>query len=130
MWKRARGSRIHEGFLSLFVAGVIVIMLLVFSSVAEASWSHIEGQREILVAGSSPVGTVIKQAVGRSVSLLMIAVGVIIAVPLVIACLGLSVSYVISRICRHFPKHRKVDKKTGTLPGKLSNKLTGYQLTG
>jgi hypothetical protein len=129
MWKRAKGNRIHEGHVSLIVAGFLVIMLLVFSNVAEASWSHLEGGSEILAAGSSPVSTVIKQAVGRSVSLLMMAVGVIIAVPLVIACLGLSVSYVLTRISRHLPKHRRVDITHGTPSGKLSNKLTGYQVT-
>jgi hypothetical protein len=125
MQGQKQANHVRNGLTSLLVVGTVAIALVVFSGVAEASWSHIEGKSEILAASSSPVSTIITQAVGRSVSLLMMAVAIIIAVPLVIACLALSVSYIVTQIGRH--THRKVD----TIPGtKLSKKLTGYQVPG
>ena len=97
----------HKRLPTLLVVGTIAFVLVIFSGVAEASWSHIEGKSEILAAASSPVGTIIKQAVGQSVSLLMVAVAIIIAVPLVIAGLALSVSYILSRAGRRLDKRRR-----------------------
>ena len=101
MWRRKSKRRAHEGLTALISSmGLIALLLVVLSGVAEASLSHIGDRSEILASNSSPLSTVIKQTVGRTVSLIMLAVGIIIAVPLVIAGLAFSVSYVLSRAGR------------------------------
>jgi hypothetical protein len=109
MMSRRRGKgRAPDGLTALIASiSLIALLLVAFCGVAEASWSHIEGGSEILAASSSPFSTVIKQTVGRTVSLLMLAVGIIIAVPLVIAGLAFSVSYVLSRAGRRWEKRRR-----------------------
>lgn len=108
MWRRRGKRRAHEGLTALIASiGLIALLLVVFGGVAEASWSHIEGRSGILAVSSSPFSTVIKQTVGRTVSLLMLAVAIIIAVPLVIAGLAFSVSYVLSRAGRRWEKRRQ-----------------------
>jgi hypothetical protein len=108
MWIRRGKRRAHEGLTTLLASiGLIALLLVVFGGVAEASWNHIEGGSEILAAGSSPFSTVIKQTVGRTVSLLMLVAAIIIAVPLVIAGLAFSVSYVLSRAGRRWEKRRQ-----------------------
>ena len=117
---RKAAKRAQQVIGSLLVSVTLVTLLLVLSGgVAEASWSHIEGRSEILAASSSPFGTFIKQAVGQTVSLLMMAVAIIIAVPLLIAGLAFSVSYVLSRASRRWEKQPKPirDKlSVGALP--------------
>jgi hypothetical protein len=101
--------RADQGLKSIFVSVcLIAVLLVVFSGVARASWNHIEGRSEILPASSSPVSTVIKQAVGQTVSLLMLVVAIIIAVPLAIAGFALSISYLLSRAGRHVGKQRRI----------------------
>jgi hypothetical protein len=108
MWIRRGKIRAHEGLTTLFASiGLIALLLVAFGGAAEASWNHIEGGGEILAAGSSPFTTVIKQTVGRTVSLLMLIVAIIISVPLVIAGLALSVSYVLSRAGRRWENRRQ-----------------------
>ena len=72
-------------------------MLLILSDVAEASWSQIDTHKELLAVGASPVGEFIKQSLGQVLSLMLLAVAVIIAIPLFMAGLALSVSYVFSK---------------------------------
>jgi hypothetical protein len=120
MWVRRVKRRAQEGVTTLLASiSLIALLLVVFGGVAEASWDHIEGGSEILAAGSSPFTTLIKQTVGRTVSLLMLVVAIIIAVPVLIAGFAFSVSYVLSRAARK-TQHRtgyRVEQKVDSVPG-------------
>ena len=72
-------------------------VLFVLGGVAEASWTQIDNHKELLAVGASPVGDFIKQSLGQVLSLMLLAVAVIIAIPLFMAGLALSVSYVFSK---------------------------------
>ena len=74
-----------------------VCILLILSGVAEASWVQIDTHEKLLAVGASPVGDFIKQSLGQVLSLMLLAVAVIIAIPLFMAGLALSVSYVFSK---------------------------------
>lgn len=76
-------------------------ILLVLSGVAEASWAQIDSHKELLAVSASPVGDFIKQSLGKVLSLMLMVVAVLVAIPLFIAGLALSVSYIFSKAGVH-----------------------------
>ncbi len=72
-------------------------VLLILSDVAEASWAQIDNHKDLLAVSASPVGDFIRQSLGQVLSLMLLAVAAVIAIPLFIAGLALSVSYVFSK---------------------------------
>lgn len=81
----------------MILALLSACILLVLSDVAEASWAQIDSHKELLAVGASPVGDFIKQSVGKVLTLMLMVVAVLVAIPFFIAGLALSVSYVFSK---------------------------------
>ena len=94
MLKQKAAGRIGRVVISALLSACVLFIL---SGVAEASWMQIDSHKELLAVGASPVGDFIKQSLGQVLSLMLLAVAVLIAIPLFIAGLALSVSYVFSK---------------------------------
>lgn len=99
----------------LTLVALVACLFVNLDQAAGASWTPLTGQCDLLALHASPVGEIIKGFVGQFFSLMMLAVAVVIGLPLVIAALAFSASYVFREIsARRRNRHHLVAAKAPT----------------